>query len=48
LYFLAQAVKIDVNMFYLVLVYATASYSAWSWGKAIKLQKEITGGAKSR
>ncbi len=48
LYFSAQEAKIDVNMFYFLLIYATASYSAWTWGKTIKTQKEIIGEEKKR
>ncbi len=46
LYLLAREVKIEINIFYFLLIYATASYSAWTWGKTIKTQKEITGQAK--
>jgi hypothetical protein len=46
LYLLAREVKIEINIFYFLLIYATASYSAWTWGKTIKTQKEITGQEK--
>ncbi len=41
LYFIVQAVKLNLNMFYLSSIYAAASYSAWSWGKSIRRQKEL-------
>ncbi len=41
LYVIVQAVKLNLNMIYLFSIYAAASYSAWSWGKSIKKQKEL-------
>ncbi len=46
LYLLAREVKLEINIFYYLLIYATACYSAWTWGKTLKTQKEITGKVK--
>ncbi len=40
LYIMVRAVNLNLNMIYLFSIYAAASYSAWTWGKSIKKQKE--------
>ncbi len=41
LYGLVQVMKLNLNMLYLLSIYAVASYSAWYWGISIKRQKEL-------
>lgn len=41
LYIAAREVMVNINMPYFLLIYLSASYSAWSWGKQIKNNQNL-------
>ncbi len=41
LYIAAREVTVNINMPYFLLIYLSASYSAWSWGREIKNHQNL-------
>ncbi len=41
LYIVARELTVNINMPYFLLIYLSASYSAWSWGKEIKNHQNL-------
>jgi hypothetical protein len=41
LYIAAREVMVKINMPYFLLIYLSASYSAWSWGKEIRNNQNL-------
>jgi hypothetical protein len=41
LYIVARELTVNINMPYFLLIYLSASYSAWSWGKEIRNNQNL-------